>query len=104
MAIVAETLMQANEFRDKFGLRENKTWNEKASDVLLIRENGVTLEFTTMNGSAVIKQADLVLMTFPLGYSDNYTDQEGLNDLDYVSSTETLFHGIDEERLMHFSF
>lgn len=91
MAIVAETLMQANKFRDKFGLRENDTWDEMASDVLLIRENGVTLEFTTMNGSAVIKQADLVLMTFPLGYSDNYTDQQGLNDLDYVSSTEHLY-------------
>ncbi|SPJ78689.1 probable ATH1 - Acid trehalase, vacuolar [Fusarium torulosum] len=89
MAIVAETLMQANEFRDKFGLRENKTWDEMASDVLLIRENGVTLEFTTMNGSAVIKQADLVLMTFPLGYSDNYTDQEGLNDLDYYANKQS---------------
>lgn len=101
MAIVAETLMQANKFRDKFGLGENDTWDEMASDVLLIRENGVTLEFTTMNGSAVIKQADLVLMTFPLGYSDNYTDQQGLNDLDYVSHTATPFYAINEQRLTH---
>lgn len=101
MAIVAETLMQANKFRDEFGLEENKTWDEMASDVLLIRENGVTLEFTTMNGSAVIKQADLVLMTFPLGYSDNYTDEQGLNDLDYVSSTERPLHSIEERRLTH---
>ncbi|KAH7242691.1 glycosyl hydrolase family 65 central catalytic domain-containing protein [Fusarium tricinctum] len=89
MAIVAETLMQANKFRDKFGLGENDTWDEMASDVLLIRENGVTLEFTTMNGSAVIKQADLVLMTFPLGYSDNYTDEQGLNDLDYYANKQS---------------
>ncbi|KAM0213583.1 hypothetical protein ACHAQD_009236 [Fusarium lateritium] len=89
MAVVAETLMQANEFRDKFGLQENKTWDDMASDVLLIRENGVTLKFTTINRSAVIKQADLVLMTFHLGYSDNYTAQEGLNDLDYYANKQS---------------
>ena len=37
-----------------------------------------------MNGSVVVKQADVVLIAFPLGYNDNYTDQDGLNDLDYV--------------------
>lgn len=56
-----------------------------AANVLILRENGVTLEFTTMNGSAVVKQADVVLDTYPLGYTANYTTQESLNDLDYVS-------------------
>ena len=57
-----------------------------ADNVLLIQEDGVTLEFTTMNGSAAIKQADVVMNTFPLDYTDNYTAQDSLNDLDYVSS------------------
>jgi hypothetical protein len=57
-----------------------------ASDVLVLRENGVTLEFTTMNGSAVVKQADVILNTFPLSYTTNYTAQDSLNDLDYVST------------------
>ena len=84
MALSSETLIQANQFRQQFGLSEYKTWEKKASDVLLIRENGVTLEYTTMNGSVVVKQADVVLIAFPLDYNDNYTDQDGLNDLDYV--------------------
>jgi hypothetical protein len=86
MALASETLIQANQIRRQFGMTENKTQDEIASDVLFIRENGITLEFTTMNGSAIVKQADVVLMSFPLGYNDNYTDQNGLDDLDYVSS------------------
>jgi hypothetical protein len=86
MALASETLIQANQIRRQLGMTENKTQDEIASDVLLIRENGITLEFTTMNGSAIVKQADVVLMSFPLGYNDNYTDQNGLDDLDYVSS------------------
>lgn len=91
MALASETLIQANKIRRQFGMTENKTQDEIASDVLFIRENGITLEFTTMNGSAIVKQADVVLMSFPLGYNDNYTDQNGLDDLDYVSSlTQTI--------------
>jgi hypothetical protein len=86
MALASETLIQANQIRRQFGMTENKTQDKIASDVLFIRENGITLEFTTMNGSAIVKQADVVLMSFPLGYNDNYTDQNGLDDLDYVSS------------------
>ncbi|KAM0493660.1 hypothetical protein ACHAP8_009105 [Fusarium lateritium] len=89
MALASETLMQASEIRRQFGLAENKTWDKKASDVLLIRENDVTLEFTTMNGSAIVKQADVVLLSFPLGYRDNYTDQNGLNDLDYYANKQS---------------
>lgn len=85
MPLIAETLRNTNSFREEFGLEQNQTWNEMAANVLFLRENGVTLEFTTMNGSAVVKQADVVLDTFPLGYTANYTQQDSLNDLDYVS-------------------
>lgn len=87
MPLIAKTLLHTNSFRQQFGLEPNSTWDEMASDVLIIRENGVTLEFTSMNGSAVVKQADVVLNTFPLDYTANYTAQDSLNDLDYVSST-----------------
>ncbi|SCV60224.1 ATH1-Acid trehalase, vacuolar [Fusarium fujikuroi] len=79
----------ANKIRRQFGMTENKTQDEIASDVLFIRENGITLEFTTMNGSAIVKQADVVLMSFPLGYNDNYTDQNGLDDLDYYANKQS---------------
>ena len=84
MPLIAETLKNANAFRQRFGLEENRTWDDMAANVLVIRENGVTLEFTTMNGSAVVKQADVVLNTYPLDYSSNYSSQDSLNDLDYV--------------------
>ncbi|WKT52463.1 Six-hairpin glycosidase-like superfamily [Fusarium oxysporum f. sp. vasinfectum] len=89
MALASETLIQANQIRRQFGMTENKTQDEIASDVLFIRENGITLEFTTMNGSAIVKQADVVLMSFPLGYNDNYTDQNGLDDLDYYANKQS---------------
>lgn len=86
MPLIAQTLTNANKFRQQFGLAENTTWDEMAQNVLVIRENGVTLEFTTMNGSAVVKQADVVLNTYPLDYTANYSTQDSLNDLDYVST------------------
>lgn len=86
MPLIAETLKYANQFRKQFGLEANETWDEIAENVLILRENGVTLEYTSMNGSAVVKQADIVLNTFPLAYeSDNYTTENSLTDLDYVS-------------------
>lgn len=87
MPLIAETLQHANDFRKRFGLQPNETWSEMAANVLLLRENNVTLEFTTMNGSAVVKQADVVLVTYPLDYNnDNYGPEESLSDLNYVSS------------------
>lgn len=85
MPLIAHTLQHANAFRQDFGLEENATWDQMADNVLILRENDVTLEFTTMNGSAVVKQADVVMVTYPLGYTANYTSQNSLNDLDYVS-------------------
>lgn len=85
MPLIAETLQNANTFRKQFGIKQNKTWTDMASNVLVLRENGVTLEFTTMNGSAVVKQADVIMVTYPLTYTTNYSTQDSLNDLDYVS-------------------
>ena len=86
MPLIAQTLTNANAFRKQFGHETNETWYEMANNVLVIQENGVTLEFTTMNGSADVKQADVVMDTFPLDYTDDYTPQNSLNDLDYVGS------------------
>ncbi|KOS20950.1 Acid trehalase [Escovopsis weberi] len=85
MPLIAEMLRNANSFRQQFGLPQNETWNEMAENVLTLRENGVTLEFTTMNNSAVVKQADVIMLTFPLSYTDNYTTENSLNDLDYYA-------------------
>ncbi|RAH78584.1 hypothetical protein BO86DRAFT_345013 [Aspergillus japonicus CBS 114.51] len=90
MPLIAETLKYANQFRRQFGLEANETWDEIAENVLILRENGVTLEYTSMNGSAVVKQADIVLNTFPLAYeSDNYTTENSLTDLDYYANKQS---------------
>lgn len=86
MPMIAETLNYVNFYREQFGLEVNETWSEMADNVLVLRQDGVTLEFTAMNGSAQIKQADVVLNTYPLGYTDNYTVEISQNDLDFVSN------------------
>jgi trehalose/maltose hydrolase-like predicted phosphorylase len=85
MPLIAKTLRHANAFRQQFGLKENTTWDQMAENVLVLRDNDVTLEFTAMNGSGVVKQADVVMVTYPLSYTANYTTQNSLDDLDYVS-------------------
>ena len=86
MAMISETLLYANAFRKMFGLEENITWTEMAQNVLIPRDpaTDITMEYTTMNGSTQVKQADIVLNTFPLRYTDNYGPGDSLRDLDYV--------------------
>lgn len=86
MTQIAQTLRYANQFRDMYGMDQNETWNEMADNVLILRENNITLEYTTMNNSVAVKQADIVLNTYPLDASENYTDSHALKDLDYVSN------------------
>jgi len=89
MPLIAETLRYSNAFRQQFGLEENSTWDQMADSVLVLSDNAVTLEFTTMNGSAVVKQADVVMVTYPLDYTANYTSQDALDDLDYYAAKQS---------------
>jgi hypothetical protein len=92
MAMFAMTLTYANTLRKLFGLPQNQTWNDMAQNMLISRDpaSGITLEYTTMNGSTVVKQADVVLNTFPLRYTDNYSPEDSLKDLEYVCRTPYL--------------
>lgn len=90
MPLIAKTLQQANELRAQFGLDASKTWSEMADNVLVLTENNVTLEFTTMNGSAAVKQADIIMVTYPLNYQNNYTPDQSLRDLNYVRHPSIL--------------
>ncbi|KAL2387071.1 hypothetical protein RJ035_004418 [Blastomyces gilchristii] len=91
MPMMATTLLYANSLRQIFGLEQNQTWNEMAENVLVLRDPGadVTLEYTTMNGSTLVKQADIVLNTFPLRYTDEYSPQNALSDLDYYAAKQS---------------
>ncbi|KKA25316.1 acid trehalase [Rasamsonia emersonii CBS 393.64] len=85
MPLIAQTLLYANSFRKQFGIQQNNTWTDMASNILLLRENDVTLEYTTMNNSVQVKQADVVLVTYPLDYTSNYSSTDALDDLDYYA-------------------
>ncbi|KAL4801812.1 glycosyl hydrolase family 65 central catalytic domain-containing protein [Aspergillus unguis] len=88
MSIISETLEYSNVFRDQFDVEQNETWAGISDNVLLLREDGVTLEYTTMNGTAAVKQADIVLLTYPLAY-DNYSAETALADLDYYANRQS---------------
>ncbi|KAL4783781.1 glycosyl hydrolase family 65 central catalytic domain-containing protein [Aspergillus varians] len=88
MPMISETLEYASLFREQFGLETNETWTDISGNVLMLQENGVTLEYTTMNGTAAVKQADIVLVTYPLVY-DNYTAKTALADLDYYANRQS---------------
>ncbi|RMZ37786.1 hypothetical protein AFCA_005484 [Aspergillus flavus] len=89
MPLIAQTLENANTFRQQFNLEPNDTWTEISENVLLLRQNNVTLEYTSMNGTAVVKQADVVLVTYPLAYESNYTAEMALSDLDYYANKQS---------------
>ena len=87
MPLIADTLTDANMFRELFGMPINDTFTEQAANIFISRDVAADIieEYTGMNGSISVKQADVILDTFPLNYQKNYTAQDSLNDLNYVS-------------------
>ena len=85
LASASELLRRANEMLVRQGKEANETWAELAEKMAFPRaESNITLEYQTMNNSVEVKQADVVLVTYPLGYGYNYTPDNALLDLDYV--------------------
>ncbi|KAI9871934.1 MAG: hypothetical protein M1830_002241 [Pleopsidium flavum] len=92
MPLIADTLMNANMFREMFGMSPNATWTDQATNIYISRDSGAGIidEYTGMNGSIAVKQADVVLNTFPLAFMQNYTAQDSLRDLDYYAGKQSL--------------
>ncbi|KAL9638640.1 MAG: hypothetical protein Q9164_001419 [Protoblastenia rupestris] len=92
MPLIADTLMNANMFRQLFGMEANTTYEDIASNIFIDRnaDAGIINEYTGMNGSISVKQADVVLDTFPLNYQQNYTLKDSLNDLEYYAGKQSL--------------
>lgn len=79
------TLKQAIEVAGVLGYEHPSNWSEIADNMIILKDNssGITLEFDGFNGTTEVKQADVVLLTFPLDY--DYPDERALADLDYYS-------------------
>ena len=86
----ASLLKQANNLRTAQGLPINETWQTQFENIEFpTAKSHITLEYETMNNSVQVKQADVVLLTYPLDYNQDYTTQDKLADLDYVSNNLT---------------
>ncbi|KAI5303104.1 Ubiquinone biosynthesis protein [Ascosphaera pollenicola] len=85
MAMIGSTLRTANTLRKLFNRKQNETWNEIADHIYIARdvESDITMEYNTMNGSVFVKQADVVLLPYPLGYTYHYSPERAMRDLDY---------------------
>ena len=92
MPLIEDTLKNANLFRSLFGVVPNTTWANQAEHVFVDRnaDAGIILEYTGMNGGISVKQADVILDTFPLNYQRNYTAKDSLSDLEYYAGKQSL--------------
>ncbi|KAI9703512.1 MAG: hypothetical protein M1820_005816 [Bogoriella megaspora] len=87
MPLVKLHLTNANSFRQQFGLQINQTWEDQISkiDIPVDSQADIILEYSTMNGSIAVKQADVILIDDFLDYPNSYS----LNDLDYYAAKQS---------------
>lgn len=92
MPLMGDTLMYANMFRELFGISRNATFDEQAENIFISRnvDAGIIDEYSGMNGSISVKQADVVLNIFPLNYQNQYTTTDRFNDLTYYAGKQSL--------------
>ena len=90
LAAASKVLTTANYFRSVYGQEVNETWDDIANNVAIpYDDSGITIEYEGMNNSVPIKQADVILSTYPFDYRNNYTEEQSLMDLDYVSHRQS---------------
>lgn len=87
-ALIQRHLIETNEFNAWFGLPQNATWTDRAAKMRLpINDKaGIIVEYTGMNGSVQVKQADVVLVDDLLHYPNPYS----LANLDYYAGKQSL--------------
>jgi trehalose/maltose hydrolase-like predicted phosphorylase len=88
MVLIQTHLQRANTLRQRFGLPANDTWTERASkiNIPIDQQASIILEYTTMNGSISVKQADVVLVDDFLDYNNPYSQ----SDLEYYAGKQSL--------------
>ncbi|KAH8820869.1 glycoside hydrolase family 65 protein [Xylogone sp. PMI_703] len=90
IASASDLLDRVNAMRLAEGLQINDTWfNQSQFIEFPTAESNITLEYQTMNNSVEVKQADVVLLTYPLDYALDYTSADKLLDLDYYANRQS---------------
>ena len=90
MALIKTQLTLINELRKQFGMAPNDTWSlqAKAIEIPFSSDADIFLEYSGMNGSIVVKQADVALID-DSGFIA-YPNQYSLADLNYYAGKQTL--------------
>lgn len=91
MALIQWTLRTANFFNQHYGQPENSFWDKQSSalEMPIVKDADITLEYTGMDGSISVKQADVILRIYPLENHDNYTLSNQRADLDYYAAKQS---------------
>ncbi|KAI9642034.1 alpha,alpha-trehalase ath1 [Ciborinia camelliae] len=90
IASATSLLELANDLRISQGLELNETWQHQRQNIEFpSAASNITLEYQTMNNSVAVKQADVVLLTYPLDFNQNYTETDQLLDLDYYANKQS---------------
>lgn len=77
-------LKHAIELGKSRGFNVSSNWTDIANNItILTAPSGIVLEFEGYNATVAVKQADVVLMTYPLEYSRSST--AALQDLDFYA-------------------
>lgn len=91
MAMMQWTFRAANFFNGLYGQKQNTTWDKQASALEIpINDDGdITLEYTGMEGDISIKQADVILRTYPLDNHEDYPLSNQIADVNYYAAKQS---------------
>lgn len=88
MLLMQTVMNRTNQYREQFDLDVNDTWMQQAQaiEIPVNRSAGIHLEYSTMNGTINVKQADVVLIYDLLNYQSDLLD----GDLNYYAGKQSL--------------
>ena len=91
IASSADLLLVLNDLNRNQGKPNNELWRNMSDDIQFPESPvDISLEYQKMNNSVEVKQADVVLLTYPLDYDqNNYTTRNRQLDLDYYSNKQS---------------
>ncbi|KAF2133356.1 carbohydrate-binding module family 32 protein [Dothidotthia symphoricarpi CBS 119687] len=87
-ALIQRQFIETSEFNNWFGVAQNANWSKIASRMQLPvnRQADIVVEYEGMNGTVMVKQADVVLIDDLLHYPNPYS----LANLDYYAAKQSL--------------
>ncbi|KAL2820987.1 glycosyl hydrolase family 65 central catalytic domain-containing protein [Aspergillus cavernicola] len=91
MALIQWTLRAANFFNGLYGQSQNNTWDRQSSalEMPMAEDTDITLEYSGMEDTISVKQADVILRIYPLSNHADYTIHNQRADLEYYADKQS---------------